>query len=412
MDLGDPFYPNLKPKLGSPIPESWHHRLQLDINNVFRPEEWVGYEETEDLIIFALVAHRIVSDEQSSELEEVEPLDQYLIYTHENDAMGKSVSVIELYKILRAKVRRSVNEEAGTELDLFDPDSETTQVWNALEADEFKRIRKEICRELRRIWKLPEVLRRKGIKALYLKWHPDKNNHPLATKAFQFLQCQIARLHAGKPLQDPEDEDGEENTDDETIYSNFSWRHWFHTWDDIVRSHRRAREQECMYYRSYGYGTGSSRGGFYTRPKPDQTTAAVWIRQAEADVNALQLMQVQTNCHPQVCAHVCFLAHEVAEKALKAGMYAVCGLHQVSLQYHDLDSHAGALEQEKPALTIGLRVYASSLRDHYLKSRYPNQYYPPTAPSDVYTQDQARDAKQKAQKIFDMMKEVVQNRNI
>ena len=407
VELGDPFDPNLKPKLGSPIPESWHHRLQLDINNIFRPEEWVGYEETEDLIIFALVAHRIVPDEQSSELEEVEPLDQYLIYTHENDATGKSVSVIELYKILRAKARRSVNEEAGTELDLFDPDSETTQVWNALEADEFKRIRKEICRELRRIWKLPEVLRRKGIKALYLKWHPDKNNHPLATKAFQFLQCQIARLHAGKPLQDPEDEDGEESTDDETIYSNFSWRHWFHTWDDIARSHRRAREQECMYYRNYGYGTGSSRGGFYTRPKPDQATAAVWIRQAEADLKALQLMQVQTNCHPQVCAHVCFLAHEVAEKALKAGMYAVCGLHQVSLQYHDLDGHAGALEQEKPALTIGLRLYASSLRDHYLKSRFPNQYHPPTAPSDVYTQDQARDAKQKTQKIFDMMKEVV-----
>ena len=411
VDFGDPFDPNLKPKLGSPIPESWHHRLQLDINNIFRPEEWVGYEEREDHIIFALVAHRIVSDEQTSGLEEVEPLDQYLIYTHENDQNGKSVSVIELYKILRAKVRRSKNEEAGTELDLFDPDSDTTQVWNALEADEFKKIRKEICTELRRIWKLPEVLRRKAIKALYLKWHPDKNEHPLATKAFQFLQCQIARLHAGKPLQDPEDEDedGEESTVEETAYPDFSWRYWFHMWDDIARSHRRAREQEHAYYRSHGYGSGFSLGSFYTRPKPDQTTAAVWIRQAEADLKALQLMQVQTNCHPEVCAHVCFLAHEVAEKALKAGMYAVCGLHSESLRYHDLDSHAGALEQERPALTKGLRVYASSLRNHYLKSRFPNQYYPPTAPSDVYTQDQARDAKQNAQKIFDMMKEVVQN---
>ena len=406
VELGDPFDPNLKPKLGSPIPESWHHRLQIDINNIFRPEEWVGYEVREDHIIFALVAHRIVPDEQSSELEEDKVLDQYLIYTCEGDEEGKSVSVIELYKILRAKISQSENEEAGTELVLFDPDSDTTQVWNALKGDEFKKIRKEICRELRRIWKLPEVLRRKAIKALYFKWHPDKNDHPLATKAFQFLQCQIARLHAGKPLQDPEDEDAEESADDETTYPDSSWRHWFHTWDDIARSHRRAREQERMYYRSRG---GFSLGNFYTRPKPDQTTAVVWIRQAEADLKALQLLQDHTNHHPQVCAHVCFHAHEVAEKALKAGMYAVCGLHPESLQYHDLDGHAGALEQERPALTIGLRVYASSLRNHYLKSRFPNQYHPPTTPSDVYTQDQARDARQKAEMIFDMMTEVVQN---
>ena len=109
-----------------------------------------------------------------------------------------------------------------------------------------------------------------------------------------------------------------------------------------------------------------------------------------------------------MCAHVCFLAHEVAEKALKAGLYAVCGLHPESLQYHKLEGHAGALEQERPALTIGLRVYARSLRDHYLKTRFPNQYPTPTVPSDVYTQDQARDAKNKAQKIFGMMTEVVQ----
>ena len=403
VELGDPFDPNLKPKLGSPIPESWHHRLQIDINNIYRPEEWVGYEVREDHIIFALVAHHIVSDEQNSELE---LLDQYLIYTCEGDEEGKSVSVIELHKILRAKISQSENEEAGTELVLFDPDSDTTQVWNALKGDEFKKIRKEICRELRRIWKFPEVLRRKAIKALYFKWHPDKNDHPLATKAFQFLQCQIARLHAGKPLQDPEDEDAEESADDETTYPDSSWRHWFHTWDDIARSHRRAREQERMYYRSRG---GFSLGNFYTRPKPDQTTAVVWIRQAEADLKALQLLQDRTNHHPQVCAHVCFHAHEVAEKALKAGMYAVCGLHPESLRYHDLDGHAGALEQERPALTIGLRVYASSLRKHYLKSRFPNQYHPPTTPSDVYTQDQARDARQKAEMIFDMMKEVVQN---
>ena len=401
VDLQDSFDPNLTPKLGSSIPDSWHHRLQLDINNVFRPEEWVGYEEREGCITFALVAHRVaVSDEQSSESEDVEPLDQYLIYTQEGDEKGKVVSVIDLYKILRAELRRCVNEEAGTELVLFDPDSDATQVWSALEGDEFKKFRKEICEELRRIWKLLEDLRRKAIKALYLKWHPDKNSHPLATKAFQFLQRQITRLQAGKSLEDHEGVD--ESGADETSSNYYGW---FDLWDEIARSQRRAREQERS---TRSAGQGGVSGGFYTRPRPMQTTAAVWIRQAEADLEALRLLLARTDRHPQVCAHVCFLAHEVAEKALKAGMYAVCGLHPESLRYHELDGHAGALEQERPALTVDLGVYARSLRVHYLKTRFPNQYSTPTVPSDVYTQDQARDAENKAQKIFDMMTQVVQ----
>ena len=427
VDLQDSFDPNLKPKLGSSIPESWHHRLQLDINNVFRPEEWVGYEEREGFIVFALVAHRVtVPYEENSESEEVEPLEQYLIYTHEGDEGGKVVSVIELYKILRAKLRRCVNEEAGTELVLFDPDADSAQVWSLLEGEEFKKIKKEICKQLKRIWILPETLRRKAIKALYLKWHPDKNSHPLATKAFQFLQRQIAILQ-----ESPENhEDGEESSADDPC-PDFPHYFLFDEWDEIARSHRRAREQEHMHFTGQGGFTGqrgftaqggftgqrgfSGQGGFTygfnTRPRPNQTTAAVWIKQAKADLEALQLLFVQTGHHPHVCAHVCFLAHEVAEKALKAGMYAECGLHAESLRNHELEGHAGALEQERPALTFGLRSYARSLRDHYLKPRFPNQYSSPIVPSDVYTQDQARDAQSKAQKIFEMMTKVVQPEN-
>jgi len=66
---------------------------------------------------------------------------------------------------------------------------------------------------------------------------------PLATKAFQFLQRQIARLQAGKSL-----EDGEESSEDEPC-PNFSYNFWFDMWNDIARSHRRTREQE---YNMYG----------------------------------------------------------------------------------------------------------------------------------------------------------------
>ena len=35
------------------------------------------------------------------------------------------------------------------------------------------------------------------------------------------------------------------------------------------------------------------------------------------------------------------------ERALKAGKYAVCGLHPNSLQHHNIIGHTGALEEER-----------------------------------------------------------------
>ena len=55
-------------------------------------------------------------------------------------------------------------------------------------------------------------------------------------------------------------------------------------------------------------------------------TAGVWIEQAEADLKALRVLLAKIDTIDEVCCHICFLAHEVAEKALKAGKYAVCGL--------------------------------------------------------------------------------------
>ena len=40
---------------------------------------------------------------------------------------------------------------------------------------DLQEILRQLCQELREIWRLPEEERRRAMKRLYLKWHPDKS---------------------------------------------------------------------------------------------------------------------------------------------------------------------------------------------------------------------------------------------
>ena len=92
--IDESFNPNLEPKLGDPIPENWFHRLDGDFCNIFRPQEWVGYEEREGHIVFAIVIHQILKPGQQSDQPDL--TDQYRIRTNPEDQEGKVVSILEL----------------------------------------------------------------------------------------------------------------------------------------------------------------------------------------------------------------------------------------------------------------------------------------------------------------------------
>ena len=407
-----------KLKLGDPVPFELHYLL--DPENIFRPEELVGYEEYTDCIIFARIAYRIRKDAEDEE--EEEGYAQYLIYTREDDELGKIVSVLDLYKFTRTE---SMPATDSCEVAILE-DSDATQMSESFHEEgnsEWKKIKKEICSDLRRIWKLSEEEKRKGTKRLYLKWHPDKNDHRLATKAFQFLKQQIARLHAGLPL----NEDDEDENHETPSY----WRTWWDTWDDIAAHHSRSQQRTTRkddvtthhgrYQQSAkarddrgGLGGWSNWGGGISSswwhemmPQQDKSKALVWLQQAEIDMRVLKTVLMNVDAFPDHAGHVCFLAHEVAEKALKAGKYATCGLHSESLQHHKLVGHAGALEQLKPQLTNGLLTRACALSSYYIGTRFPNHYSPPSIPADHFTPEQARDAHRNAEGILQMMRNVV-----
>ena len=402
-----------KPKVGDPVLKAWHHRLQSDINNFFRPQEMAALEIDEEEYIYVVVEYKIPSDivaDGCDEDEFFEP-DKYLIRVKIEDeddgSETKIVSVIELYKIFSVKEFGNPNSDS-TELVIWDQENENVKIWDAVKGDKLKDIMAEICDELRQISKIKdENTKRKAIKAMYLKWHPDKNSNPLATKAFQFLQQQIQRLNDGRPLEDPR-----EDWEPDAHYSHNSYsRYNFDLWDEIVRSRRTAWRQEQRSYQRFGWGSSASDWVGRVRVHREPDKAKAWFEQAEYDFEAMNLLLEKVTClqnpREQLSAHVCFLACQVAEKSVKAGMYQVCGLQPEGLIHHKFVGYAGALEQERSTVAAGLQSLTRILEDYYVKTRYPNAFCPHAAPANKFSPSNAREAAMVANQILEIVRNIV-----
>ena len=413
LQLEEPFDFSHIPKVGEEVPESWHHRLQCDINNCFRPQEMAALEVGEEQYIYVVVEHKVLptsvatqatESESDTEEEEEFELDKYQIRVGENEDDTKVVSVVELYKLLGIKEVKLGDDT--TEMVLYDSESTSVKMWDSVKGDKLKDFMREICSALRRIWKIQdEDEKRKAVKALYLKWHPDKNPHPLATKAFQFLLQQITRLEQGLPLEDPSDD-----WDQDTSYSRGSTSYYdFSCWDEIIRERNRTWQQEQSHHRS-----GLSFADDWTQsvrvyPEPDK--AKVWFEQAEYDQQMMKMTLEKVSCiehpKPRFSAHVCFLACQVAEKSIKAGMYEVCGLQPEGLIHHKYVGYAGALEQERTTQASGLHGLARRLENYYVKTRYPNAFTPHEAPSNRFGPSDAREAEMVAGQILEIIRKIV-----
>ena len=83
-------------ELGRPIPDKWLSALHNDINNIFRAQEWVGYEKREDRYIWAIVLHPI----NDADTEKNPLMRRYRILITEEDEEGIVVSVLDLFKLI------------------------------------------------------------------------------------------------------------------------------------------------------------------------------------------------------------------------------------------------------------------------------------------------------------------------
>ena len=191
-------------RLGEVIPQCWHHRLDQDIDNLFNPMEYVGYarEGSSDIIVAQIVYPVAPEDDNSGHL-----LRKYRVYMREDDDEGIDVSILSLYKFIPGRKKPQLQPAPGSDdqsVVLFDEDDELPRLRNYLIEEDLVEILQRICNQLRQIWELPEELRKRALKRLFLTWHPDKNDDPdKAEIVFKFLMKQIEHLEKVEPLDDP-----------------------------------------------------------------------------------------------------------------------------------------------------------------------------------------------------------------
>ena len=393
--------------LGMEIPQQWHHRLDQDVDNVFHANEYVGYEDDEGHFIVVKIVHAVtikgVEDLMSQYTR------RYRVLTKLDDEEGIEVSVLTLYKFIKGRKQEKKSKDSHA-LVLYEgkvsaSETDTSDVG-------LKEAKKRLCEELKEIWRLHPEDRRRAIRRLYLKWHPDRNldNPDYADKVFKFMQTQIGHLQNGQPLDDPDDEQQPSRS-----RRNNAWDQFYQEWDHTAQQHQRSQRSES---RSRGQSRGSG-GGYHGSPfsagdenfrvprQPDEGRR--WLRQATVDRRVLNLLcdQVTSLGDDEIAGHVCFMAHQVAEKALKAGMYAVCGLDDSGLRDHVLTRHAYALQTERLHETHLLAHHTALLEAYYLDTRYPNRHLPPTIPADVFSPARALEAKEHAEKIYSIIASLI-----
>ena len=373
---------NFQLTLGEEIPDNYLHRLDQSAHNVFHPNEKVGYEEKEGCIKVAQVLY--LDNPGAEQLDKI-----YCIIVSEESAAEKKVSILKLYKFITTSELTAVDSSEVVRASGSDSDRDSDT--------DLSEIKDRVLEQLRDAWRLEPSERNTAVRRLYLKWHPDKNldNLETAKEVFQFLQDHIKLLES-------EDDDSDEGLEGATVpRSGGGVSASYPRWNQTASAHHAASNWERQYRRSNPHTTSSFDNA---REEPNPEEGKRWVRQAEVDFKVLCDIHCNASNSKGYC-HVCFMAHQVAEKALKGGMYAKCGVSRVSLANHNLTSYSYAL-QTVTAQASDLPRHSAPLEDHYLKPRYPNRWGS-GAPYEHYTPDDADSAKEHAEALLDIIRDIL-----
>ena len=375
-------------KLGETIPKSLHFTMDQSVYNIFSPQEWVGYEKSEERIVFAQILFCVNPEDSSLNCSNL----KYQIILSENDEIGIEVSNLRLYKFNKIQKEPDLPPPKSLECASFEGEASECIVHSLDE------IKDEIKREIHAIFEMPTAKRKKAIQRLYLKWHPDKNlsNPAIAEEAFKFLKLELERQEQG---------------------TESSWLRYSQAWNKTAHEHK-YNYQQYYYPTSSGAGGGGcgsgTRGNYFTgffgegdfTPPKQEAEGKRWIRQAEMDFNTLDAIMINAKINHNLSGNVCFMAHEVAEKALKGAMYAIHGLRDASLKSHQLTPLACALESHTPK-GVGLADLSATLEPYYLNTRFPNRWPPPNIPAEQFSLSEAESAREKARDILEIVNNIM-----
>uniref|UniRef100_A0A1X7UXC8 Sacsin/Nov domain-containing protein n=1 Tax=Amphimedon queenslandica TaxID=400682 RepID=A0A1X7UXC8_AMPQE len=246
------------PEPGQPMGRYWESFLFQNADNIFRPQEWVGYERKDDDFIWAIILHEVQQEDAENQYSK-----KYAIQIDNEDEIHEEiVFILSLFKLVRHEAPlASPNHHQGIALHSGIHQA-TSEARAETENDNLRSLKKKICEQLRLLWRLPDTERRRGVRRLYLQYHPDKadpSKVSIYEEAFKFFKSQINRMENN--LHPDVTESSSHHT--ETNFGSH-WESNFNQWDRSARNRR--------YGHSGSGGGGSFGGSSFSRPQQSNTT--------------------------------------------------------------------------------------------------------------------------------------------
>ncbi|XP_029111080.1 sacsin isoform X2 [Scleropages formosus] len=404
------------PLPGTPIPAEIHHILLMDPMNVFYPGEYVGYlvdSEGGDIYgsyqptyTYAIIVQEVEreEDENPSFLGKCFQIDiGYSEY--------KIVSSLDLYKFSRQDDSTHIRDSApstptspsecpspgqrmmpplfpGKESLRAPPSKPSPQ---KLRLNALPEILKEVTLVIEQAWKLPETERKKIIRRLYLKWHPDKNaeNLDIATEVFKHLQNEISRMEKQSLVEQTADRTSRRpfSTSSTRFQQSekFSFQRFYTSWNQEATSHKSEKQQFREQYTGF---SGSSHSNRYFVPPSFKSVgnpveARRWLRQARANFSA-----ARNDLHKNANEWVCFKCYLATKLALIAADYAVRGKSDKDVKPTALAQKVEEYNSQLAGLAKDVNILEGYGVDS-LRTRYPDLLPFPQIPNDRYTSEVA-----------------------
>ncbi|MFT7803385.1 sacsin-like, partial [Arapaima gigas] len=396
------------PLPGTPIPAEIHHILLMDPMNVFYPGEYVGYlvdSEGGDIYgsyhptyTYAIIVQEVEreEDENPSFLGKCFQIDiGYSEY--------KIVSSLDLYKFSRQDESTHIRDSApstptspsecsspgprmvpplfpGKENHRALPPKQSPQ---KLRLNALPEILKEVTSVIEQAWKLPETERKKIIRRLYLKWHPDKNaeNLEIATEVFKHLQNEISRMEKQSLVEQTADRTSRRPFSTSARFQQsekFSFQRFYTSWNQEATSHKSEKQQFREQYSSF---SGSSHSNRYFVPPSFKSVgnpveARRWLRQARANFSA-----ARNDLHKNANEWVCFKCYLATKLALIAADYAVRGKSDKDVKPTALAQKVEEYNSQLAGLAKDVNILEGYGVDS-LRTRYPDLLPFPQIPND------------------------------
>ncbi|RXM32098.1 Sacsin [Acipenser ruthenus] len=380
------------PEPGSLIPDEWIDSLDMDFLNNFEVGEYVGYKEPspeEEVYCYAVVVEHV----NTTAATEGVVSQRYKIQIGQNDFL--EVSSLDLYQFKRPESSPSLSKNTCRELVVLDHPVGARPNHSRTSAKSLEEIKKEIDERLKEIWGLPEDERRKAIRRLYLKWHPDKNldNTKLAEEVYKYIQQKIVELEQGRSGKGGGFGSTTTNQRHSGTQRYQDTRSFFKQWDREASRHRTGRTSFHQRYSSQEFNFWT----FHSTQENSQTNTAEaqrWVRQAKCDLAA-----ASNDKGHSATEWVLFKVHQAVEKALIAAEYKTNGLQPSNCAI-------GALARQVSQYSLSLCNLPSivsrmkTLGVDGKKTQYPNYHPLPLIPSDSYSA-------QNEQEVLDLANEVL-----